>query len=135
MAMIESGIDFNVYEVSLKNKPHEMIAISPKGTVPVLRLDNQVIDESIDIMMWAYSNGNSLQHLNLNKNLIRVGMDLIYKNDSDFKLHLDQYKYFTNYPLNTKDELGNTCLFFMEILEGMLNLNQYLLSDRSLLLI
>jgi len=130
MAMIESGIDFNVYEVSLKNKPHEMIAISPKGTVPVLRLDNQMIDESIDIMMWAYSNGNSLQHLNLNKNLIRVGMDLIYKNDSDFKLHLDQYKYFTNYPLKTKDELGNACLFFIEILEGMLNLNQYLLSDK-----
>ncbi|MBA0922203.1 MAG: glutathione S-transferase N-terminal domain-containing protein [Nitrosospira sp.] len=130
MAMIDSGINFNVYEVSLKNKPHEMIAISPKGTVPVLRLDNQVIDESIDIMMWAYSNGDSLQHLNSNKYLIRTGMDLIYRNDNEFKLYLDQYKYFTNYPLKTKNELGNACLFFIKILEDMLSLNQYLLSGR-----
>ena len=55
MAMISSGVDFEVYEISFRNKPNEMIEISPKGTVPVLKIGNKVIDESLDIMMWALS--------------------------------------------------------------------------------
>ena len=50
--------------VVTKNKPAEMLAISPKGTVPVLIIDPAesaekhllnptVIDESIEIMLWA----------------------------------------------------------------------------------
>jgi len=30
-----------------------MLEISPKGSVPVFALDDQVIDESLDIMKWA----------------------------------------------------------------------------------
>jgi len=130
MALIDSGIDFNIYEISFKNKPHEMIEISPKGTVPVLRLDNKVIDESLDIMMWAYANGSSSHYSDLDKDVIETGLELIRKNDHEFKSHLDQYKYFTNYPSRSKDELGGDCLFFIEALEGMLNLNKYLLSDK-----
>jgi glutathione S-transferase len=130
MALINSGIDFNAYEISFKNKPHEMIEISPKGTVPVLRLDNKVIDESLDIMMWAYANGSSSHYLSLDKDVIDTGLELIRQNDHEFKLHLDQYKYFTNYPSRSKDELGGDCLFFIEALEEILNLNKYLLSDK-----
>ena len=40
--------------ITMKNKPKEMLKISPKGTVPVLLLpDKTVIDESLDIMVWA----------------------------------------------------------------------------------
>lgn len=130
MALIDSGIDFNVYEISFKNKPHEIIEISPKGTVPVLRLANKVIDESLDIMMWACANGSSSHYSDLDKDVIDTGLELIRKNDHEFKLHLDQYKYFTNYPSSSKDALGGACLFFIETLEGMLNLNKYLLSDK-----
>ena len=39
-------------EITLKNKPEPMLAISPKGTVPVLQTsDGTVIEESFDIMM------------------------------------------------------------------------------------
>jgi len=130
MALIDSGIDFNAYEISFKNKPHGLIEISPKGTVPVLRLDNKVIDESLDIMMWAYANGSSSHYSNLDKDVIDTGLELIHQNDHEFKSHLDQYKYFTNYPSRSKDELGGDCLFFIEALDGMLNLNKYLLSDK-----
>ena len=130
MALIDSGIDFNAYEISFKNKPHEMIEISPKGTVPVLRLDNKVIDESLDIMMWAYANGSSSHYSDLDKDVIATGLELIRQNDHEFKSHLDRYKYFTNYPSRSKDELGGACLFFIETLEEMLNLNKYLLIDR-----
>ncbi len=30
-----------------------MLAASPKGTVPVLVTSDQVLDESLDIMLWA----------------------------------------------------------------------------------
>ncbi|MDC6711366.1 glutathione S-transferase N-terminal domain-containing protein, partial [Leclercia adecarboxylata] len=41
-------------EVILKNKPAQMLAISPKGTVPVLQLfDGTVIEESREIMVWS----------------------------------------------------------------------------------
>ena len=38
----------------LSDKPDEMLAISNKGTVPVLQLtDGRIIDESLDVMYWA----------------------------------------------------------------------------------
>ena len=44
------------YEVVLRDKPDAMLDVSPKGTVPVLVLPNgEVIDESLDVMLWALS--------------------------------------------------------------------------------
>ncbi|WP_298912218.1 glutathione S-transferase N-terminal domain-containing protein [uncultured Algimonas sp.] len=41
-------------EVLLRDKPAAMLDASPKGTVPVLVTDdNGVLDESLDIMIWA----------------------------------------------------------------------------------
>lgn len=42
-----------IREVSLKAKPAELLALSPKGTVPVLSADDLVLEESLDIMRWA----------------------------------------------------------------------------------
>tara|TARA_B100000780_G_C21042327_1_gene418295 strand:- start:284 stop:916 length:633 start_codon:yes stop_codon:yes gene_type:complete len=130
MALIDSEINFNIFEISLKNKPHQMLDISPKGTVPVLIVQGEVIDESIDIMMWAYTNGNSSHFSNLERKKINIGLELIKKNDNEFKLCLDQYKYSTNYPSKTIDELQSSCLFFLDILEERLDQNIYLLSDK-----
>ena len=41
-------------EVDLKNKPIELIQISKKATVPVLKTSlDEVIDESLDIITWS----------------------------------------------------------------------------------
>ena len=130
MALIDSEINFNAYEITLKNKPSKFLDISPKGTVPVLIFEEEVIDESIDIMMWAYKKGISLQHSKFENKSIDIGLDLIRKNDNEFQLHLDQYKYSTNYPLKSKEDLRNSCLFFLEILERRLDKSFYLLSDK-----
>lgn len=54
MAMLASGVAYTHREVLLRDKPAAMLAVSPKGTIPVLVLVNgSVIDESIDIMSWA----------------------------------------------------------------------------------
>ncbi len=43
-----------IRDISLKNKPAEMLAITHKGTVPLLVLGNgDYIDESLTIMVWA----------------------------------------------------------------------------------
>lgn len=88
MALLASGIMCEIREVALKNKPAEMIEVSPKATVPVLLLpDGQVIDESIDIMRWALRRSDSEDWLGAG------GDDLIARNDGPFKHHLDRYKY------------------------------------------
>jgi glutathione S-transferase len=51
MALKHAGVEVELREISLREKPQHMIAISPKATVPVLVLpDGRVIDESLDIM-------------------------------------------------------------------------------------
>ena len=54
MAIAASGTPVELREVILKDKPPELLAASPKGTVPVLVLpDGGVIDESLEVMRWA----------------------------------------------------------------------------------
>ena len=65
LALAECRIPVTLREVSLKNKPAELLRFSKKGTVPVLVTDlGQVIDESADIMIWAleqtFGQGDSL---------------------------------------------------------------------------
>ena len=55
MAIYLADIECELREVYLKNKPTEMLEISPKGTVPVLQLNDQVIEESNEIIQWALS--------------------------------------------------------------------------------
>jgi glutathione S-transferase len=63
MALLSCEVDFDIFEISLKNKPQKMIEISPKGTVPVFLYKGLVLDESIDIMNWAteQQNNNSIK--------------------------------------------------------------------------
>ncbi|QUT05881.1 glutathione S-transferase [Sphingobium phenoxybenzoativorans] len=88
MGLLASGIAVELREVVLRDKPAEMLAASPKGTVPVLVLpDGGVIDESLDIMRWALAQSDPLGWL------ARDDAALIARNDGPFKQHLDRYKY------------------------------------------
>ena len=101
MALSYSNITIELREILLKARPESLIEISPKGTVPVLQLLNGfVIDESIDIMKWTIQHSNSLKLLNDNPELQKL---LINRNDSEFKIWLDRYKYNErqeNYSIN-----------------------------------
>ena len=94
MAMLSAPFEFDIYEISLRDKPKEMLKISPKGTVPVLIFGNNIIDESLDIMIWAYNISDKSNHyISLSKSEKKNAKELINLNDNDFKLHLDKYKY------------------------------------------
>ncbi|MFT5706139.1 MAG: glutathione S-transferase, partial [Oceanospirillaceae bacterium] len=54
LALLLSEKTIIIRAITLKDKPQAMLRASPKGTVPVLVLaDGHVIEESLDIMLWA----------------------------------------------------------------------------------
>ena len=130
MALVESNIEFDIYEISLRNKPHEMLAISPKGTVPILKINQLVMDESLDIMRWAYQNNNSSKSLFLELEDKEITDRLIALNDGNFKESLDCYKYFERYPNKSMEEHRESCYFFLDILEKRLQANLFLIGDK-----
>jgi glutathione S-transferase len=88
LALIASGSVCEIREVKLSAKPAELLAASPKATVPVLVLpDGAVIDESLDVMRWALQGNDPDQWLDHDDTA------LIAANDGPFKAHLDRYKY------------------------------------------
>jgi glutathione S-transferase len=92
LALAVSGIAHEIREVSLRQKPAEMVALSPKATVPVLLLpDGTVIEQSLDIMHWA------LQQHDPEGWLEGDTLPVIAHFDGAFKYHLDRYKYPNRY--------------------------------------
>lgn len=100
LALQVSGVSYELREVSLKSKPPELLATSPKGTVPALVLQGgQVIDESLDIMRWALAQNDPQGWLS--NGLSGDMQALIAGNDGHFKHALDRYKYPNRHPLES----------------------------------
>ncbi len=117
-------------EIVLKNKPTQLLAISPKGTVPVLQLsDGTVIEESREIMIWALEQ-NDPQTL-LDVEILEKATALIDKNDTEFKHWLDRYKYADRHLEMTQTEYRQKGEEFLQILEALLVKNTYLLGGRA----
>ena len=128
LALLFAELPVELREIVLKNKPSQMLAISPKGTVPVLQLpEGRVIQESREIMIWALEH-NDKQGL-LDAKLIKQATDLLDKNDHEFKHWLDHYKYADRYPEMSQAEYQERGEVFLQSLEALLNKNAYLLGD------
>lgn len=95
LALMGTGQQVRLREVVLRDKPAEMLEASPKGTVPVLVLeDGTVIDESIDVMKWALGRADPLGWKEAD---VETSKRLIEHNDGPFKKALDRYKYPNRY--------------------------------------
>lgn len=129
LGLLFAGVKVELREVVLKNKPPQMLAISPKGTVPVLQLtDGTVIDESRDIMLWALEQNDPENLLN---NTVRTEADaLIDQNDNEFKYWLDRYKYADRHLEMTQEEYRQRGEVFLQQLEKQLEKHTYLLGDK-----
>ena len=93
MALGVAGIACELREVFLRDKPTEMLALSQKGTVPVLHLPcGRVIDESLDVMHWALAQHDPFGWLGVPDPQSWVALF-----DDIFKHHLDRYKYASRY--------------------------------------
>ncbi|MDO9168745.1 MAG: glutathione S-transferase [Methylobacter sp.] len=128
LAIAITRVVVELREVELRDKPAAMLAVSPKGTVPVLQLENgEVIDESLDIMFWALRQ-NDAEHW-LNSAWLQNAVQLIRRNDEEFKYHLDRYKYADRYPAYSELYYRQQGELFLTDLERRLNQSQFLCGD------
>tara|TARA_B100000513_G_scaffold117544_1_gene51635 strand:+ start:17 stop:679 length:663 start_codon:yes stop_codon:yes gene_type:complete len=129
MALKLTSIKCEIREVRLNNKPKQMIDISPKGTVPVLDLEKEVIDESNDIIEWALSSNNIFDG-NIDYDQINLTNNLIELFDSKFKYNLDRYKYATRYENIDKDKHKKECLEILIDLENLISNEGWILGSK-----
>ena len=129
MGLKLAGIDWEHREVDLKNKPLAMVDVSPKGTVPVLLLeDGTVLEESLEILMWALE-PRDLAGIHSPERAKMLS--LIYENDTDFKANLDRYKYPTRFnDLKDPGYHKNQAVKFLESLDRSLHQHKYLFGDQ-----
>lgn len=125
LALRYSGVPVHIVEVSLKAKPAEMLALSPKGTVPVLCVNGRVIEESLEIMQWALAQHDPDDWLLQGDPRVQA---LIAENDQVFKHHLNRYKYAERYPEQPMEHYRAEGEVFLHTLEGLLAGNDYLLA-------
>ena len=126
LALRYAGVPVRIVEVSLKAKPAEMLALSPKGTVPVLSVDGRVIEESLEIMQWALAQHDPDNWLLQGDPAV---LGLIAENDQGFKYHLNRYKYAERYPEQSMEHYRAEGEVFLQKLEGLLAERDYLLAN------
>ena len=131
MALRYAGIDAEIREIELRNKPLHMIQLSPKATVPVLLLESgEVLEESLDIMRWALQQRDADGWRLPGDPEIRDAMEaLILVNDREFKQALDRYKYPERYPDFPIEHYRQQGEVFLHMLEDHLLVSACLFGD------
>ncbi|SDS68436.1 glutathione S-transferase [Halopseudomonas litoralis] len=133
LGILFAGLQVELREVVLKDKPLQMLAVSPKGTVPVLEwvgsdgVGSVVIEESREIVEWALRQNDPQDLLNVNPELAN---ELIDHNDQQFKYWLDRYKYSDRYPELTQLECREQGEVFLQVLEVLLTESEYLMGSK-----
>ena len=131
LALNRAGIDVEIREISLREKPSSMLAVSPKGTVPVLLIKDgdsiQVIEESLEIMLWALQ----LKQHGCLDNSLNESLQWIDRNDTRFKYLLDRYKYPERYEVKQDEMAQQAQQEFFDIYETALAKHPYLLGEKE----
>ena len=128
MALAASGAEVMLREVLLKDKPAELLAASPKATVPVLVLsDGQVLEESLDVMRWALEYRDPLGWLDG----AALDSDWISECDGDFKHWLDRYKYAERHPEHSAEDYRKSAAGFIQKLEDQLSVSDWIGGDAA----
>ncbi|NDA18305.1 MAG: glutathione S-transferase, partial [Alphaproteobacteria bacterium] len=98
LAIAASGQVVQLREILLRDKPDAFLLASPKGTVPVLVLeDGTVIDESRDVMFWALGRNDPDDWLAIWRQDPQRVTAFLDRLDGPFKHDLDRYKYASRY--------------------------------------
>ncbi len=139
LAILISRQPVKLRAIVMQNKPPEMLVLSPKGTVPVLVLDmldkKTVIDESLDIMLWAL-NRNDPENLlcSQNADVLTEMLQVINDNDKNFKPKLEQYKRAKRFRGNDEEQCRLLCEPFVQTLEYRLTQHEFLMGSTPSLL-
>ncbi len=133
LAIFKANQTVLLRDLVLSNKPAEMIAVSPKATVPVLVLaDETVIEESLDIMLWALRETDPHDLLHCQKaSALSTMLSLINLFDNDFKTCLEQYKCAKRYQEDNLIQCRVVCEQYIQQLEQRLTKHTFLMSDKE----
>ena len=114
----------------MKEKPAALLALSPKGTVPVLDSGNGVLEESLDIMRWALDRHDPEDwRLLADPAAARQADALIARNDSAFKAQVNLYKYAERYPEYSRAHYRAQAEPWLAELENLLEGRPWLLAE------
>ena len=128
MTLKYAGVQVELREILLREKPPSMLEASTKGTVPVLVLpEGSVLDESYDVMRWALDINDPCHWWN--PGLASEVNALIEQNDFSFKAHLDHYKYADRHPQHSMEYYRSQAESFLEVLEDRLTATPFLLGE------
>lgn len=128
-ALVYAGVPYILREVDLKNKPQQLLEISPKGTVPVLVLANgAVLEESLDIIDWALTQNDPQ---NWKGTAFKAEIDdLIADNDAHFTKILRTFKYPDRYPDQDQKVVRQQVLAHLKSLENRLEGHDFLVTEQ-----
>ena len=137
IAIFKAKLQIDLREVVLSNKPIEMIMASAKGTVPILVLGNElapstVIDESLDVMLWALAKNDpdDLLYKHDPKALPKM-LQLIAQFDDEFKACLNAYKCAKRYRETNITECRQACEVYIQALENRLVQQPFIMSSQE----
>jgi len=134
LALAVSGQACELREVVLRNKPAALLQASPKGTVPVLVLtDGQVLDQSLDIMLWALARHDPEAWLVPSHGTVNDMLALIAECDGPFKQALDRTKYPSRYPGVDPAVSRAEAMQWLQGLEARLQSQPFLFGDHAAL--
>lgn len=125
LALVRSGVQVELREILLRDKPDAFLRDSPSGTVPCLRTDGQIIDESLDIIIWALKQNDTYGLLKMPQQ----GWDLIAENDGPFKAALDRTKYPTRFDGIDVSVEREKASMFLKGLDARLSGQDFLFGD------
>ena len=94
LALASAGLEVELREVVLRDKPAAFLEASPSATVPCLVTSDGVVDESLDVMIWALKQNDPEGWLDMPE----AGFEWIARADGPFKDALDRTKYANRYP-------------------------------------
>lgn len=124
LAVHIAEVEVEFREILLRDKPSAFLNTSVSATVPCLKTDAAIIDESLDIMVWALEQSDPAAWLQMPKE----GHALIANCDGPFKAALDRTKYHTRYGTDREAERPGALPFLRELNER-LERNRWLFSS------
>ena len=94
LAIASAGVQVELREILLRDKPAAFLEASPSATVPCMVSNSGVLDESLDVMTWALTQSDPEGLLQMPD----TGHALIEQFDGPFKRALDLTKYAVRHP-------------------------------------
>ena len=116
LAIQSASVQVELREILLRDKAPKFLEVSKSKTVPCLQTADNILDESLEIMIWALKINDPSNWLKEHDESI----ELIETCDGPFKNALDRTKYPNRFP--DEDAVENRLLAsnFLDLIESQL---------------